>query len=51
MQNIIIDKPYEFVPPYRGNWWPWFLQLFVPGRLLVNAQSGEGLGGQFGIAK
>ncbi len=33
MQNIIIDKPYEFVPPYRGNWWPWFLQLFVPGRL------------------
>lgn len=33
MQNVVIDKPYEFVPPHRGNWWPWFLQLFVPGRL------------------
>ncbi|MSQ97454.1 MAG: 1-acyl-sn-glycerol-3-phosphate acyltransferase [Gemmataceae bacterium] len=33
MQNIIIDKPYVFVPPYRGTWWPWFLQRMVPGRL------------------
>ena len=22
MQNIVIDKPYVFVPPYRGRWWP-----------------------------
>jgi 1-acyl-sn-glycerol-3-phosphate acyltransferase len=33
MQNIVIDKPYVPVPPYRGRWWPkvlsptvaWFL--------------------------
>jgi hypothetical protein len=23
MQQIIIEKPYEFVPPYRGTFWPW----------------------------
>jgi len=33
MQNIVIDKPYIFVPPHRGRWWPWILQRFVPGRL------------------
>src|SRR5215213_2608909 len=22
MQNIIVEKPYEFLPPYRGNFWP-----------------------------
>jgi len=33
MQNIIIDKPYEFVPPYRGRWWPWFLQRLSRHRL------------------
>src|SRR5262245_12392387 len=33
MQNIVIDKPYVFVPPHRGRWWPRFLQLFTPRRL------------------
>jgi Acyltransferase len=33
MQNVIVDKPYVFVPPHRGRWWPWLLQRFVPGRL------------------
>jgi 1-acyl-sn-glycerol-3-phosphate acyltransferase len=33
MQNIIIDKPYAFVPPYRGRRWGRFLQRFVKGRL------------------
>lgn len=23
MQQIIIEKPYEFQPPYRGMFWPW----------------------------
>jgi len=27
MQNIIVEKPYKFVPPHRGNWWPTFIQL------------------------
>lgn len=23
MQQIIIEKPYHFIPPYRGAFWPW----------------------------
>jgi 1-acyl-sn-glycerol-3-phosphate acyltransferase len=26
MQNIIIEKPYEFIPPYRGRFWPNFFK-------------------------
>ena len=33
MQNIVIDKPYAFVPPHRGRWWPWLLQRLVRRRL------------------
>ena len=22
MQKIIVEKPYEFIPPYRGTFWP-----------------------------
>ena len=31
MQDIIVEKPYRFIPPHRGNWWPAFIrttQLF-----------------------
>ncbi len=28
MQNIVIDKPYQFVPPHRGTFWP---AMFRPG--------------------
>lgn len=28
MQKIIIEKPYQFIPPHRGNWWPSFIQRF-----------------------
>ncbi len=28
MQNIVITKPYKYVPPHRGNWWPAFIQKF-----------------------
>jgi len=28
MQKIIIEKPYRFVPPHRGTWWPSFIQRF-----------------------
>ncbi|MGE3776993.1 MAG: 1-acyl-sn-glycerol-3-phosphate acyltransferase, partial [Pirellulaceae bacterium] len=27
MQNIIIEKPYRFIPPHQGNWWPTIIQL------------------------
>lgn len=26
MQDIIVEKPYRFVPPHRGNWWPTVMQ-------------------------
>ncbi len=29
MQNIVIDKPYQFIPPKRGNLWPAALQLLL----------------------
>jgi len=28
MQKIIIQKPYEFIAPHRGSWWPTFIQRF-----------------------
>lgn len=33
MQNIVIDKPYVPVPPYRGRIWPKLLTLYVPRML------------------
>ncbi len=33
MQNVVIDKPYKFVPPSRGAFWPAVLKFYVP-RLL-----------------
>lgn len=28
MQEIVFEKPYEFIPPHRGDWWPSFIQRF-----------------------
>lgn len=28
MTSVVLDKPYEFVPPHRGNLWPSFIQKF-----------------------
>ena len=33
MQPIVTDRAYEFVPPYRGNLWPWLLKFLIPGYL------------------
>lgn len=33
MQNIVIDKPYAFVPPYPGQWWARLIQRTIPRRL------------------
>jgi 1-acyl-sn-glycerol-3-phosphate acyltransferase len=30
MHSVVSDKPYEFVPPYQGKFWPWLLQRLVP---------------------
>ncbi|TWU24628.1 lysophospholipid acyltransferase family protein [Bythopirellula polymerisocia] len=29
MQNVIIDQPYEFVPPVYGKFWPWLMQFYL----------------------
>lgn len=28
MQEIVFEKPYEFIPAHRGDWWPSFIQRF-----------------------
>ena len=28
MQKVVIEKPYQFIPAHRGNWWPSFIQRF-----------------------
>lgn len=39
MQDIIIEKPYQFVPPHRGNWLPWsILKLGLVKRYLKKAE-------------
>jgi len=29
MQNVIIEEPYEFVPPGRGKLWPWLIKRML----------------------
>ena len=33
MHPVVLDEPYEFVPPYHGRIWPWFLQKLALRRL------------------
>lgn len=33
MQRVVIDEPYEFVPPYPGRLWPRLLQHYVGRKL------------------
>ena len=33
MHNIIIDKPYRFVPPRPGNFWPTMFRQYLPSYL------------------
>lgn len=30
MQKVVFDEPYEFIPPYRGRFWSWFVDKFLP---------------------
>ncbi len=29
MQDVVIEEPYEFVPPSKSDVWPWFIGLFL----------------------
>jgi len=31
MEQVVIAKPYQFVPPHHGTVWPWLLQKWLPG--------------------
>src|SRR5438445_496047 len=41
LQNIVIDKPYKFVPPHPGTFWPRLLGRFVLPRYLRSSQGVE----------
>jgi 1-acyl-sn-glycerol-3-phosphate acyltransferase len=30
MQRIVIDEPYEFIPPIYGRFWPWVFRKILP---------------------
>lgn len=30
MQQVVIARPYQFVPPHHGTFWPWVLQQWLP---------------------
>jgi 1-acyl-sn-glycerol-3-phosphate acyltransferase len=30
MEQVVIAKPYQFVPPHHGTFWPWLLQKCLP---------------------
>ena len=33
MQNIVIDKPYHFVPPHHSDFWPTLMRAYMPSYL------------------
>jgi 1-acyl-sn-glycerol-3-phosphate acyltransferase len=33
MQNVVIDRPYKFIPPHRGRLWPALFRMGLPWRL------------------
>jgi 1-acyl-sn-glycerol-3-phosphate acyltransferase len=30
MQNVVIEEPYQFIPPSYSDWWPKVIRLYVP---------------------
>ncbi len=29
MHRVVVDEPYQFVPPYRGRWFSWLFRLWL----------------------
>ena len=43
MQQILIEKPYRFIPPHRGTWWPTVIRdSNLPGLWLRRTEGVEG---------
>jgi len=40
MQNVIVDKPYQFIPPHHGDWVPWLVQKLRIVDLYLNKFEG-----------
>ncbi len=36
MDAVVIDEPYQFVPPYKNKWWPWLLQKLLQRQLRID---------------
>ncbi|MCA9232688.1 MAG: 1-acyl-sn-glycerol-3-phosphate acyltransferase [Planctomycetales bacterium] len=36
MQNVVIEEPYEFVPPVYGKFWPWIIKKYLNRHLRKN---------------
>lgn len=30
MQNVVVTKPYHFIAPHRGGWWPRLFRFYLP---------------------
>ena len=40
MPYVVLDRPYEFVPPHRGTWWSGVIQLFQLYRYHLRTKEG-----------
>ncbi len=49
MQKVVIDEPYEFVPPIATNFWPSLMQLYMPRYLRKNARSIRSSAGMWSV--
>ncbi len=49
MQKVVIDEPYEFVPPIATNFWPSLMQLYLPRYLKKNTVSTRSSAGMLSV--
>lgn len=40
MPHVVLDRPYEFVPPHHGTWWPGVIQFFELYRFYLSHKEG-----------
>ena len=38
--TVVFDRPYEFSPPHRGDWWPSFIQTFRLAEFFLRRKEG-----------
>lgn len=40
MPHVVLDRPYEFIPPHRGTWWPNCIQFLELYRFHLSVKEG-----------